>query len=99
MVHMISLAKAFSALALAGGLVAIGTAQAQPVPPPPPPLPAESDGAPVRGEVPPNWAPPKPAEVWNGEPVVWFHGWGGRWGVWKNGAFIPLTSNPVTGGG
>jgi hypothetical protein len=84
-----------SGIAIAGGLAAalIGLGapvSAQPAPPPPPP---------VQGEVPPNWAPPKPAEMWDGEPVVWFHGWGGRWGVWKNGGFIPLTSNPVTGGG
>jgi hypothetical protein len=30
---------------------------------------------------------------------VWYSGWGGRWGVWINGSFISLTSNPVTGGG
>ena len=34
-----------------------------------------------------------------GQPVVWNSGWGGRWGVWINGGFIPLTSNPVTNGG
>jgi hypothetical protein len=49
--------------------------------------------------MPPNWAPPKPAEFWSGQPVVWFSGWGGRWGVWINGSFMPLTSNPVTNGG
>ncbi len=47
----------------------------------------------------PAWAPPKPAEVWNGHPVVWNPAWGGRWGVWINGGWISLTSNPVTGGG
>jgi len=84
------------AVAVAAGLTAamlgIGgsPASAQPAPPPP---------APVQGEVPPTWAPRKPAEVWNGQPVVWVSGWGGRWGVWINGGFIPLTSNPVTGGG
>jgi len=31
--------------------------------------------------------------------VVWTSGWGGRWGVWINDAFITLTSNPVTNGG
>jgi hypothetical protein len=31
--------------------------------------------------------------------VVWNSGWGGRWGVWINGGFITLSSNPVTGGG
>ncbi len=81
---------------LAGGIAAAlmglgaAPAAAQPAPPPPPPM---------QGEQPPNWAPPKPAEVWNGHPVVWHSGWGGRWGVWINGGFIPLTSNPVTGGG
>jgi hypothetical protein len=85
-----------SAVAVAGGLTAASLgfgavlAGAQPAPPP---LPAE------QGEPVPAWAPPKPAEVWNGKPVVWFSGWGGRWGVWINGAFMPLTSNPVTGGG
>ncbi len=48
---------------------------------------------------PPPGAPPKPAEVWNGQPVVWNPAWGGRWGVWINGGWISLTSNPVTGGG
>ncbi len=31
--------------------------------------------------------------------VVWYSGWGGRWGVWINGGFIPLSSNINTGGG
>jgi hypothetical protein len=31
--------------------------------------------------------------------VVWTSGWGGRWGVWKNGQFITLSSNINTGGG
>jgi hypothetical protein len=83
-----------SAAVVAGGLVAgmLGagtTASAQPAPPP----------APVQGELPPAWAPPKPAEVWAGQPVVWYSAWGGRWGVWINGGFITLTSNPVTNGG
>jgi hypothetical protein len=83
------------ALAVAGGLAAalIGlggaVANAEPAPPP----------APAQGEVPPDWAPPKPANFWDGQPVVWNSGWGGRWGVWINGGFITLTSNPVTGGG
>jgi hypothetical protein len=92
---MTSIKTTLSALALAGGLTAaglVGAALASAEPPPPPP-------APVVGEEPPAWAPPKPAEVWDGQPVVWFSGWGGRWGVWINGGFIPLTSNPVTGGG
>lgn len=82
------------AAVIAGGL-AIGIlssgcapATAQPAPPPP-----------VQGEQPPPWAPPKPAEFWNGQPVVWNSAWGGRWGAWINGGFISLTSNPVTGGG
>jgi pimeloyl-ACP methyl ester carboxylesterase len=100
---MVSLTNALSAVVVAGGLVAAalglgGAANAQ-ADPPPPPLPAEANGAPIQGEVPPDWAPRKPADFWNGEPIVWFHGWGGRWGVWKGPYFIPLTSNPVTGGG
>lgn len=91
---MTSIKTALSAAALAGGLAAgilSGSAQALAQPAPPP--------APVLGEVPPAWAPPKPAEMFIGQPVVWFSGWGGRWGVWVNGAFMPLTSNPVTNGG
>ncbi len=80
-----------SAAVLAGGLLAgmlgADTASAQPPPPP------------VPGEQPPAWAPPKPAEFWDGQPVVWYSAWGGRWGVWINGGFITLTSNSVTGGG
>jgi hypothetical protein len=49
--------------------------------------------------VPPPNAPPKPAERWDGQPVVWTSGWGGRWGVWINGQFITLSSNINTGGG
>jgi len=83
------------AVAVAGGLAAallgFGTPAASAEPAPPPPAPA--------GEVAPNWAPPKPADMWEGQPVVWFSGWGGRWGVWLNGQFMPLSSNPVTGGG
>lgn len=52
-----------------------------------------------QGDVPPDWAPRKPAEMWNGHPVVWTTGWGGRWGVWINDGFITLSSNPVTNGG
>ena len=87
---------ALPAIAVAGGLTAAifglgaSPAGAQPAPPPP---------APVQGEVPPPNAPPKPAEVWEGQPVVWYSGWGGRWGVWINGGFIPLSSNINTGGG
>jgi hypothetical protein len=81
-----------SAVAVAGGLTAaiLGAAPASADPPPP---------APVLGEIPPPNAPPKTAESWNGEPVVWTSMWGGRWGVWKNGSFITLSSNINTGGG
>ena len=85
-----------SAVAVAGGLTAatfgLGASPAIADPPPPPPAPVQSDPVPT-------WAPPKPAEFWDGEPIVWTTGWGGRWGVWKNGQFITLSSNPVTGGG
>ncbi|MDT5334269.1 MAG: hypothetical protein QOF31_5566 [Mycobacterium sp.] len=87
--------NALPAIAVAAGLTAAmlglgAPASADPAPPPP---------APVQGDPPPDWAPRKPAEVWDGQPVVWSTGWGGRWGVWINGGFIPLSSNPVTGGG
>lgn len=80
------------ATGLGAALIGIGASPALADPPPPPPPPA-------LGEPVPHWAPPKPAEVWIGQPVVWHSGWGGRWGVWVNGGFIPLTSNPVTNGG
>lgn len=84
-------ATAVAAVVAAGALVfGMVPASAQPAPPPPPP------GV---GEPPPAWAPKKPAEVWDGRPVVWTSAWGGRWGVWINGGFITLSSNPVTGGG
>jgi hypothetical protein len=83
-----------SAVAVAGGLTAatlgLGASIAGGEPPPPPP---------AQDEQPPAWAPPKPAESWDGQPVVWTSGWGGRWGVWINGGFITLSSNPVTNGG
>jgi len=93
---MTSFKTTLHALALAGGLTAatlgvgVSPASAEPAPPPP---------VPVQGEQPPAWAPPKPVEFWDGQPVVWTSGWGGRWGVWINGGFITLTSNPVTNGG
>jgi hypothetical protein len=87
-----------AALAVAGGLAAgvlgPGAAPAIADPPPPPNPPWAAVGDPV-----PDWAPRKPAEFWNGQPVVWTAGWGGRWGVWINGGFITLSSNPVTNGG
>ncbi|HZA08743.1 hypothetical protein [Mycobacterium sp.] len=79
------------AAGLGAGILGLGTALASAEPAPPP--------APVQGEEPPAWAPPKPAEFWDGQPVVWTSGWGGRWGVWINDGFITLTSNPFTGGG
>jgi hypothetical protein len=88
--------NALPAVAVAAGLTAavlgLGAPVASADPPAPPP-------APIQGEEPPAWAPPKPAEFWDGQPVVWNSGWGGRWGVWINGGFITLSSNPVTGGG
>ncbi|MBX7435311.1 hypothetical protein JDV09_24885 [Mycobacterium sp. Y57] len=86
-----ALSAALVACGLALGMFSVGAAVSGAQPPAPP--------APVQGEQPPAWAPPKPAEVWNGHPVVWNPGWGGRWGVWINGGFLILTSNPVTGGG
>lgn len=86
-----ALPAAVLACGLAAGLLSPGSAPAGAQPAPPP--------APVQGEQPPRWAPPKPAESWAGQPVVWNSAWGGRWGVWINGGFISLTSNPVTGGG
>ncbi|MCB0950957.1 MAG: hypothetical protein KDB44_17130 [Mycobacterium sp.] len=86
-----TLAAALLAGVLTAGIPSSGNApaSAQPVPPP----------GPAQGEQPPAWAPPRPAEFWDGQPVVWNPAWGGRWGVWINGGFIALTSNPVTGGG
>jgi hypothetical protein len=88
---MTSIKTALAAVAVAGASVlGLGAAVASAEPPPP---------APGQGEVPPDWAPRKPAEVWDGQPVVWTSAWGGRWGVWINGGFITLSSNPVTNGG
>ncbi|KUI28752.1 hypothetical protein AU196_13500 [Mycobacterium sp. IS-1742] len=92
---MTTLKTILSATAVAAGLTAAAlgagasVAAAQPAPPPPP----------AQGEPVPAWAPPKPAEFWAGQPVVWTSAWGGRWGVWINGGFITLSSNPVTNGG
>jgi hypothetical protein len=91
---LMTLMKTFlPAMAVAGGIAAtllgLGTAPAIADPPPPPP----------QGEIPPPNAPPKTADFWDGEPVVWTSMWGGRWGVWKNGMFITLSSNINTGGG
>ena len=87
---MTFISRALSAVVVGGGLVlGLGAAPAVADPAPPPAL----------GEQPPVWAPPKPAEVWDGQPVVWTSMWGGRWGVWINDGFITLTSNPFTNGG
>jgi hypothetical protein len=82
-----------SAVAVAAGLSAavLGVGTVASADPPPP--------APGQGEVPPPNAPRKTAEFWDGEPVVWTSMWGGRWGVWKNGQFLTLSSNINTGGG
>ena len=90
-----------AAMVLAGLTAAVmgfGATPATAQPAPPPPGPAEFPPNPP-GEPVPNWAPRKPAEMWNGEPIVWTSMWGGRWGVWKHGQFITLSSNPVTNGG
>lgn len=83
-----------AAFAVASGLTAaaLGIGAGASIAQPPPINPA-------LGEVPPPNAPPKPAEFWLGEPVVWTSGWGGRWGVWKNGQILLLSSNINTGGG
>jgi hypothetical protein len=103
---MPSIKTTLAAVAAVGGMTAAalgvgaGLAVSQP-PPPPPPRPAEAPWPPPppRGEIPPPNAPPKTAEFFLNEPVVWTSMWGGRWGVWKNGQFITLSSNIVTGGG
>ncbi|KAA0094785.1 hypothetical protein CIW49_24930 [Mycolicibacterium sp. P1-18] len=91
---MPTLKNTLSAVAVAAGLAtaALGVGAAVAIADPPPPDMSV-------GEVPPPNAPPKTAEFWDGEPVVWTHMWGGRWGVWKNGQFITLSSNINTGGG
>ncbi len=92
---MSSVKTAVSAVALAGGLVAgmlgLGAAVASAQPPPPP--------APEQGEIPPDWAPRKPADFFDGHPVVWSSLYGGRWGVFINGGFLMLSSNQVINAG
>ena len=85
-----------AAIAVGGGLAAavLGAGPASADPPPAPNPPWAAVGDPV-----PSWAPRKPAEYWQGQPVVWTTGWGGRWCVWLNGQIITLSSNPVTNGG
>lgn len=82
-----------AAFAVAGGLTAAALGMGAGVSIAQPPV------NPAVGEVPPPNAPPKPTEFWLGEPVVWTSGWGGRWGIWKNGQMLLLSSNIVTGGG
>jgi hypothetical protein len=91
---MPSIKATLAAFALAGGVAAaaLGAGAGLAIAQPPP-------AVPVVGDVPPPNAPPKPAEFWLGEPVVWINGWGGRWGVWKNGQPLLLSSNINTGGG
>jgi len=92
---MTSLTSTLVAFTVAAGITAasvaldVSAASAHPTPPP----------GPAQADEPPDWAPPKPAEVWDGQPVVWTSGWGGRWGIWINDGFIPLTSNPVSHSG
>ena len=89
--------SALAAASVAGVLTAAAlgvgasVATAEPTLPPPPPA--------VQGEAPPPGAPRKPVEFFDGYPVVWTSGWGGRWGVWINGGFLTLSSNSVTNGG
>lgn len=41
--------------------------------------------------LPPPNAPKKPAESWQGHPMVWAQlPAGGHWGVWVNGDFLPF---------
>lgn len=68
----------FAAAGLIGAALGLGavTASADPDPSLPPP---------------PN-APKKPAETWQGHPMVWWNlPAGGHWGVWVNGDFLPFT--------
>lgn len=91
---MPSIKTTLAAVAAAGGMAAaslgVGTPAAMAFPPP-----CSVPG----GEVPPPNAPPKTVEFWLNEPVVWTSGWGGRWGVCKNGQMLTLSSNINTGGG
>ncbi|ART69968.1 MULTISPECIES: hypothetical protein [Mycobacteriaceae] len=76
-----ALAAVAVAGAIAGSAVGLGAATASADPAAPPP----SLEAPAS-------APRKPAQTWQGQPVVWWDwGSGGHWGVWINDGFIPLT--------
>ncbi|WP_018599885.1 hypothetical protein [Mycobacterium sp. 155] len=76
-----ALAAVAVAGAIAGSAIGLGAATASADPAAPPP----SLEAPA-------WAPRKPAQMWEGQPVVWWDwGSGGHWGVWINGGFIALT--------
>ncbi|MCV7357827.1 hypothetical protein [Mycolicibacterium fluoranthenivorans] len=77
-----AVAAALAAGAIIGSSLGFGlaTAGAEPVDPGGPAL-----------EAPAN-APRKPAEFWQGHPMVWWDwGSGGHWGVWTNGQFLPFT--------
>ncbi len=76
-----------AAVAVAGVIIGstlglgVGIANAQP--------PADPGGPTL--EAPAN-APKKPADVWQGHPIVWWDwGSGGHWGAWVNGQFLPFT--------
>ncbi|MHA3022036.1 hypothetical protein ACXPWS_17515 [Mycobacterium sp. BMJ-28] len=76
-----------AAAAVAGAIIGssiglgVGIAHAEP--------PVDAGGPTL--EAPAN-APKKPAEFWQGHPMVWWDwGSGGHWGVWTNGQFLPFT--------
>jgi len=80
LMRMTKIAKLTVAGALIGASVSLGAGV------------AAADPAGNPDPVAPAWAPRKPAEVWLGQPVVWWWGpSGGYWGVWTNGQFLPLT--------
>lgn len=77
---LMTVATACAIVAAALGVSPAAVADPPPLPPPP------------NYEEPPAWAPKKPAEVWEGQPVVWHYvPFGGHWGVWLNGAWMSLT--------
>ena len=78
--------------ALAAGILGLGTAPAS-AEPAPPPAPVVAD--PPSADPPPAVAPPKPAEFWDGLPVVWNSDWAGRWGVWTKDGFISLSPGSI----
>ncbi|CDO08650.1 hypothetical protein C1S82_16040 [Mycolicibacterium cosmeticum] len=75
------LATVVAAGAILGSALGMGTAAAEP--------PVDAGGPAL--EAPAN-APKKPAESWQGHPMVWWDwGSGGHWGVWVNGQFLPFS--------